>query len=128
MRNAQANAGRPRGSTAMVSSGIVAETNLVVTPGPPVRVGGSIPAPQKIHDAAAIYPDAMRQSGVAGTVILELTIGTDGTVANARILRGVAPMLDQAAVDAARQWRYEPVLLNGSPVPVVFTATVAVRP
>jgi TonB family protein len=131
-RDAQANAGRPRGSNVMVSSGIVAETNLVVTPGQssqaPVRVGGNVPTPQKIHDAAPIYPEALRPSGVTGIVILELTIGTDGTVANARVLRGIVPTLDQAAVDAARQWRYEPVLLNGTPVSAVLTATVAVRP
>jgi len=57
-------------------------------------------------------------------VILALTIGTDGTVTGARVLRSI-PLLDQAALDAARQWRYEPVVLNGKPVPVILTAGVS---
>ena len=98
-----------------------------VSPGPatggPVRVGGNIAGPRKIHDVAAVRPEAARQAGVAGVVILEITVGVDGSVTEAHILRGF-PLLDQAALDAARQWRYEPTLLNGTPVPVRLTAPV----
>jgi len=94
----------------------------------PVRVGGSVAMPRKTHDAAAVYPEAMRQSGVGGVVILELVIGTDGSVTSASVLRAQVPELGRAAVDAAKQWRYEPTLLNGAPVPVILTATVTVRP
>ena len=94
----------------------------------PVRVGGSIAMPRKIHDVAPVYPDSMRQSGVGGVVILELVIGTDGRVTSAKVLRGQLPEIDRAALDTARQWRYEPVLLNGVAVPVILTATVNVRP
>lgn len=93
----------------------------------PVRVGGNIGMPRKTHDVAPVYPESMRQSGVAGVVILELVIGTDGSVTSAKVLRG-QPGIDQAAIDAAKQWRYEPVLLNGVAVPVILTATVNVRP
>ena len=55
-------------------------------------------------------------------VILETEIGEDGRVRNVRVLRGV-PMLDQAAIDAVRQWQFTPTLLNGLPVPVVMTVT-----
>ena len=58
-----------------------------------------------------------------GIVIIEATIGADGRVTNARILRSV-PLLDQAAIDAVRQWEFTPTLLNGVPVPVVMTVTV----
>jgi len=106
-------------------------TYTTMTPGPasggPVRVGGNIRPPQKTHDVAAVYPEALRSSGVSGVVILELTIGTDGSVSEARVLRGIHEALDQAALDAARQWRYEPTLLSGSPVPVRLTATVQLR-
>jgi len=57
-------------------------------------------------------------------VILELPIDQYGAVPEARVLRSV-PLLDQAAVDAARQWRFEPAHLNGRPVPVIMTATVS---
>jgi protein TonB len=60
---------------------------------------------------------------VQGIVIIEATIGEDGRVVNARILRSVA-LLDQAAIDAVRQWQYTPTLLNGQPVPVIMTVTV----
>ena len=69
------------------------------------------------------YPPTARAAGVQGVVILEITIGEDGAVSNARVLRSI-PLLDQAALDAVRQWRYEPTLLNGAPTPVIMTATV----
>ena len=61
-----------------------------------------------------------------GIVIIEATIGEDGRVINARILRSV-PLLDQAALDAVRQWQFTPTLLNGVPVPVIMTVTVNSR-
>ena len=69
------------------------------------------------------YPQIARAAGVQGVVILEVVIGADGAVSNARVLRSIPP-LDQAALDAVRQWRYEPTLLNGVPTPVIMTATV----
>ncbi len=59
-------------------------------------------------------------------MILEALIGVDGRVADAKVLRSV-PLLDQAALDAVRQWEYTPTLLNGAPVPVVMTVTVHVH-
>jgi len=54
---------------------------------------------------------------------LEITIGPDGKVSDARVLRSI-PLLDQAALDAVRQWVFTPTLLNGVPVPVIMTVTV----
>lgn len=89
----------------------------------PIRVGGNIAAPMKIKDVKPAYPpDAMRER-VQGIVILEATIDCDGSVVNPRILRG-QPMLDAAALEAVQRWKYMPVLLNGSPVPVLMTMTV----
>jgi protein TonB len=56
-------------------------------------------------------------------VIIEATIGGDGKVIAAKVLRSV-PMLDEAALDAVRQWEFTPTLLNGAPVPIVMTVTV----
>ena len=58
-----------------------------------------------------------------GVVILEATIGADGKVKDVRVLRSI-PLLDQAAIDAVRQWEYTPTLLNNVPVPVIMTVTV----
>lgn len=89
----------------------------------PVRVGGNIKPPLKIRDARPVYPDVALSARVAGIVILEVTLGTDGAVTEARVLRGV-PMLNDSAIEAVKQWQYEQTLLNGTPVPVIMTVTV----
>ena len=88
-----------------------------------IRVGGKIKPPIKMNDVAPVYPAIAQNAGVTGVVIVEATIGADGKVIDAKVLRSV-PMLDQAALDAVRQWEYAPTLLNGVPVPVVMTVTI----
>jgi TonB family protein len=92
----------------------------------PVRVGGNIAPPEKIHDVRATMPAAAAQAGLTGVVILEIIIGADGSVADAKVLRSI-PLLDQPALDAVRQWRYTPTLLNATAVPVIMTVTVDFR-
>jgi TonB family protein len=94
-------------------------------PAPPklVRAGGAIKMPTKIHEVAPDYPQIAQKSGIEGMVIIEAIIDVDGTVRDARILRSI-PFLDRAALDAVRQWRYEPTRLNGVVVPVAVTVTV----
>jgi len=70
-----------------------------------------------------VYPPIAQSARVQGVVILEATIGPDGRVQNAKILRSV-PLLDAAALEAVQQWEYTPTLLNGEPVPVIMTVTV----
>jgi periplasmic protein TonB len=91
-----------------------------------VRVGGNIKEPKKIKDVLPTYPAIARTARVQGQVILECTISPQGRVADVRVQRGV-PLLDQAAIDAVRQWQYSPTLLNGVPVPVIMTVTVTFR-
>jgi protein TonB len=88
-----------------------------------VRAGGKIQPPAKVYDAAPIYPPIAIASRVQGTVIIEATIGVDGRVVDARVLRS-EPLLDQAALQAVRQWRYTPTRLNDQPVAVIMTVTV----
>jgi protein TonB len=88
-----------------------------------VRVGGKIKAPTKIKDVQPVYPAAAQSARVQGAVIIEATIGPDGKVIDAKVVRSV-PMLDQAALEAVQQWEYTPTLLNGVPVPVVITVTI----
>ena len=95
-------------------------------PSPPsiLRVGGSIRPPQKVFDVAPVYPPIALAARKEGVVILEAVIAEDGSVSDARVLRSV-PLLDAAALEAVRQWRFTPTLLNGQPVAVVMTVTVA---
>jgi protein TonB len=111
-----------------VDGGIVGGLPDVPPPPPPaplapVRVGGDIKAPVKTRNAAAIYPAIAQQARVQGIVIIDAIIGTNGKVTDARVTRSI-PLLDQAALDAVRQWEYTPTLLNGVPVPVIMTVIV----
>ena len=81
------------------------------------------PNASKVRDAAPAYPDIAKQARVQGIVILEAIIDPGGNVTNVRVLRSI-PLLDQAAIAAVKQWKYEPTLLNGVPVPIVMTVTV----
>jgi protein TonB len=100
-------------------------TGSVIPPSPPapVRVGGDIIEPAKVKNVPPVYPPIAIQARVQGIVILECTIDARGNVADARVLRSI-PLLDQAAIDAVKQWVYQPTFLNGVPVPVIMTVTV----
>jgi TonB family protein len=89
----------------------------------PVRIGGQIKPPTKFKDVPPVYPAIAKSAGVSGAVTIEATIGPDGKVTDAKIVRSI-PLLDQAALDAVRQWEYTPTLLNGVPVPVLVTVTI----
>jgi protein TonB len=78
---------------------------------------------RKIKDVKPVYPAGAVAARAHGLIIIEATIGPDGKVKDARILRSV-PLLDQAALDAVRQWEFEPTMLNGMPVAVILTVTV----
>ena len=95
----------------------------VVKPPAPVRVGGSIKQPTKVRDVRPVYPPIAQSARVSGMVIIEATIGADGRVKDAKVLRS-SPLLDQAALDAVKQWQFTPTLLNNVPVPVIMTVTV----
>ena len=92
-------------------------------PTAPLPVGGEIQRPQKIRDVIPVYPPLALASHTQGTVILETVIGEDGRVRNLKVLRSI-PLLDQAAIDAVRQWQFTPPMLNRQPVAVVMTVTV----
>ena len=92
-------------------------------PTQPVRVGGNIKPPQKVKHVNPVYPPIAQSARVQGIVIIEATIGPSGAVQDAKVLRSI-PLLDQAALDAVRQWQFTPTLLNGVPVPVIMTVTV----
>jgi periplasmic protein TonB len=91
--------------------------------GPPVRVGGKLQPPRKIKDVKPVYPDGALPSRSQGAVVLDVTIGPDGKVKDVKVIHSV-PTLDQAAIDAVRQWEYTPPTLNGAAVAVIMTVVV----
>jgi TonB family protein len=125
----------PAGQAAAVSAGSARPGEIVPSPPPPppaptagplrpLRVGDSgVRPPRKLVNVSPVYPPAARDAKVQGVVILETVIGVDGTVARTGVVRSI-PLLDQAAMDAVRQWRFEPTLLNGVPVEVEMVVTI----
>ena len=92
-------------------------------PAGPVRAGDLLVAPKKIVDVRPVYPAIARISRVQGTVVLEAVLDRAGRVSQVRVARS-APLLDEAAMDAVRQWRYTPTVLHGQPVEVLMTITI----
>jgi TonB family protein len=100
----------------------LAQASLAESP-PAVRVGEKVTPPKKTKGGAPEYPPEAKRAGMMGVVILECTISPTGVVVDARVLKG-APVLNEAAIEAVRKWRYTPTLLDGVAVPVIMTVTV----
>ena len=92
-------------------------------PDGPFRIGGGIAPPTKVVSVAPVYPPEARAARVSGVVIMDVTLSPTGEVSDVEVLRSV-PLLDEAAVAAVEQWRYEPTLVDGVPVPILLTVTV----
>lgn len=88
-----------------------------------LRIGGEIKTPRKLRDVKPVYPPIALDAKVAGMVIIEALIDPQGHVRDAQVLRSI-PLLNEAALDAVKQWQFEPTLMNGVAMPVVMTVTV----
>jgi protein TonB len=119
--------GLPEGLAGSTSIGTMPIAVPVPPPAPALpklhRVGGDIAVPKKIKDVRPVYPALALTSRISGTVVIEATIGADGRVQNARVIESIA-LLDQAALNAVRQWQFTPTRLNGVPIPVIMTVTI----
>jgi TonB family protein len=101
-----------------------------VAPPPPkpaapsrIKQGGNVTAASIITQTRPLYPPLARQARIQGNVVLHAIIDKDGKVAQLEVISG-HPLLVQSALDAVKQWRYKPTLLNGDPVEVDTTITV----
>ena len=111
--------GIPGGSAGGVIGGIISSTaNLpkVATP-QRVRVSSGVSTGLLIKKVQPNYPPLAKQARIQGHVLLQAEISKDGTIQNLQLISG-HPMLAPAAIEAVRQWRYKPYLLNGEPVAV----------
>jgi len=89
----------------------------------PYRRGGDVQAASLIYEVKPVYPPIARITRTQGTVVLEAVINKQGTIDTLRVLSG-HPVLAQAALDAVKQWKYQPTILNGDPIEVLTTVTV----
>ncbi len=90
----------------------------------PIRIGGAVAESNLTRKLQPLYPVAAKRSGVQGTVELEIRVTKDGIPAELRVVRSPSDDLSESALEAVRQWRYRPTLLNGSPVEIVSTVIV----
>lgn len=85
------------------------------------QVGGGIAAPRRFGNAS--YPSEALAAGIGGAVSAEITVNEAGVVTDARVLKSV-PLLDDAALKAVKEWRYDPTIVDGKAVPIKMTVTV----
>jgi protein TonB len=104
-------------------NGVRVEVPPQPPPAEPVRLHQGIRAPEKVVHVPPPYPTIALHARREGIVILEATIDIHGNVIATTVLRSV-PLFDAAAIEAVRQWKYTPALLNDRPVPVIMTVTV----
>jgi protein TonB len=112
-----------------VVGGIVGEIPSAPPPQPPspptkpIRIGGQVTAPALIYRVEPRYPDSAAKAHIEGLVILEAAVDTEGRVQSVDVLSSHGPF-DQAAIDAVKQWRYSPLVLNGKPFPFILTVSL----
>ncbi len=79
--------------------------------------GGHLQPPKLVSSPAPVYPTDARARNVEGVVVVDILVDTTGKIAETKVLSG-PPMLQQAALDALRRWRYQPAQLNGQVIPI----------
>src|SRR5262249_33182221 len=126
----------PGAQDVVLSLGQIAETITVSGKGfgsPPrleqrrIRVGGNVQAAKMLSATRPVYPPAAQAGGLQGRVLLQAVITTAGSISGLSVLSSPDQSLTDAAMDAVRQWQYEPTLLNGQPVEVITTIAVNFR-
>lgn len=118
--------GVPGGAMGGVLGGIVGSSlppPKVAAPQKPLRVSSGVVAGNKISGPNPVYPAIAKTARIQGQVVLQATISKGGTIENLHAVSG-PPMLYQSAIDAVRQWRYKPYILNGEAVEVETTIQV----
>lgn len=94
------------------------------TGGGPYRPGSGIEPPRLIHEVKADYTEEARHRGLSGDVVLEIVVRRDGSVGDVKILQALGSGLEQRAVAAVRQWRFDPARRKGVPVDVIVEVAV----
>jgi periplasmic protein TonB len=116
--------GVPGGQMGGVIGGIISSTPVVPKVATPqrIRVSQGVTQGMIIRRVQPAYPPLARQARIQGPVVLQAEIGKDGSIQNLRLISG-HPMLAPAAIEAIKQWKYKPYILNGEPVEVETTIT-----
>ena len=101
-------------------------TNQPAAPAAPAALGGDVKPARMISSVTPIYPALAKSQHIAGSVRLDALVDANGRVTTMKVVSGPS-LLHQAAMDALRQWKYQPATLNGKPVPMHLTVTIQFR-
>jgi len=122
--------GVPGGQMGGVIGGVIGGVSTSVKPPlpvgkptAPIRVGGRVKPPKPIVQVHPEYPLLAKQARIQGQVQIDAILDEQGNVVEMRVVSG-PPLLHQAALDALKQWKYEPVYLNDQPIAVEMIVTI----
>ena len=119
-------AGSDFGSSTGVTGSIFGSapaTQVKAAPPKQIKISGGVAAGMLLQKTQPVYPPIAKAARVQGTVVLQAKISKTGSIEDLHVISGPA-MLQQAALDAVKSWRYRPYLLNNDPVEVETTVNV----
>jgi len=119
-------ANQPDSNNEALGSGLAVNTKQPTAPEAPLPVGGDVKPAKMISSVPPIYPMLAKNQHVSGNVLVDALIDATGHVTATKIVSGPT-LLHQAAIDALKQWKYQPATLDGKPVPMHLTVTIQFR-
>jgi TonB family protein len=117
---------QPVTDTEALNTGFVGGTKQPAAPEAPLAVGGDVKQAKLISPVAPVYPAMAKSQHVSGNVLIDALIDANGHVTTMKVVSGPA-LLHQAAMDALKQWKYQPATLDGKPTPMHLTVTIQFR-
>jgi TonB family protein len=92
-----------------------------------VRAVGDVKPPKLIKKVDPIFPEEARKEGISGEVILSVRSDEHGDIVGVKVVKSPHDLLSKASVEAVKQWKYEPMLIKGKPMPIIFTVTMTFK-
>src|SRR5216684_252021 len=120
------NADQPESVADPLNSGLATGNKQPSAPAEPLPVGGDVQQAKLISSVPPIYPALAKNQHISGNVLVDALIEANGRVTTMKVVSGPT-LLHQAAMDALKQWKYRPALLDGKPVPMHLTVTIQFR-
>ena len=117
---------QPESNSATLGAGLGVDTKQPAAPAAPVPTGGDVKPAKLISSVPPIYPSLAKNQHVSGNVLVDALIDATGHVTTMKVVSGPT-LLHQAAMDALRQWKYQPAILDGKPVPMHLTVMLQFR-
>jgi len=120
------NEDQPESSAEALNAGLVSGSSQPSAPATPLAVGGDVKQAKLIFSVSPVYPTLAKNQHVSGSVMVDALIDANGRVTTMKVVSGPT-LLQQAAMDALKQWKYHPASLDGKPVAMHLTVTIQFR-